>query len=94
MEYYFPQPIFPFPSEDHILEKGEHSPLVYILQGVLKELSADYVTPKAPAMTSTSDKATVQSVQHWQQVVGLPTNGVVDRFIWDMLAELYNARLT
>ena len=89
-----PQPIFPFPSSDFVLSKGESGPLVYILQAMLNELCADFVAPAPPVMSGHYDDDTLRCVQHWQTVAGIPATGEVDRVFWDLLAELYNALLS
>lgn len=93
MEAHFPHPIFPFPSEDHRIEKGEHSPLVYILQAVLLELSADYAVTNPFTVNGVYDEETCRHVRRWRQVTGLPVSDVVDEDLWNTLADLYNARL-
>ncbi len=88
-----PQPICPFPSPYFVLRNGESGSLVYILQAMLAEICGEFVVPKPPAVTGTYDDATKACVQRWQQVLGLPADGEIDRFCWDRLAELYNMRL-
>lgn len=87
-----PHAICPFPSPYHVVQDGEQGPLIHILQAMLAEICAGFtVTP--PAVSGVYDAATESCVRRWQQLLGLPETGAVDRFCWDRLADLYNMRL-
>ena len=88
-----PQPLYPFPAVDAVLKHGESGTVIYVLQALLTELCADFVSPKAPAVNGLYDEATAHCIAQWQTVTGMPQNGEVDRPFWDMLATIYNARL-
>ncbi len=87
-----PQPLYPFPSPYHLIRFGDTGPLIGIVQAVINELGGMYGHPSV-AMSNIYDEATETAVRRWQRVMGMPENGIVDRFVWDKLAKLYNMRL-
>lgn len=87
-----PQPLYPFPSPYHLIRAKDTGPLIAILQATLNELGALY--GQTPVLISgIYDEQTESAIRHWQVVMGLPENGIVDRFVWDQLAMTYNMRL-
>ncbi len=87
-----PQPLYPFPSPYHLIRAQDKGPLVTILQATINELSGLYGHPTVP-INGTYDEQTESVIRQWQTVMGLPENGIVDRFVWDKLAIMYNMRL-
>ncbi len=87
-----PEPIFPFPSPYFVIKDNESGTLIHILQAMLREISSDF-DMEPPPMTGHYDKETKAHVIRWQQVLGLPATGHIDRAAWDQLAGLYNMRL-
>lgn len=88
-----PQGVCAFPSPYFVMREGESGSSVYILQAMLAEICAEFVSPLSPTVTGVFDEETRACVRRWQAVLGLPENGEVDRFCWDRLADLYNMRL-
>ncbi len=87
-----PQPLYPFPSPYHLVRSGDTGTFIGIVQAVLNELAGMYGQPTV-AMNGIYDEATEAAVRRWQVVMGSPENGILDRFVWDKLAKLYNMRL-
>lgn len=87
-----PQPLYPFPSPYHLIRAKDTGSLVAILQATLNELGALYGQPSV-LTNGIYDEQTESAVRRWQSVLGLPENGIVDRFVWDKLAMAYNMRL-
>lgn len=87
-----PRAICPFPSPYFVMREGEHGSAVWVLQAMLSEICAPYAM-SAPIPNGSFDETTCSCIKHWQRVLGLPENGEVDRFCWDMLADVYNMRL-
>ncbi len=87
-----PQPLYPFPSPYHLIKQNDTGPLIAILQATLNELGKLYRYPNV-ATTGKYDEQTEAVVRKWQAVMGMPENGMVDRFLWDNLAKMYNMRL-
>lgn len=87
-----PQPLYPFPSPYHLMRVGDTGWLVVIVQAMLCELGEEYGYPRV-STNGTYDEQTASVVREWQTVLGMPDNGIIDRFVWDKLAKLYNMRL-
>ena len=87
-----PHALCPLPSPYFTASVGDTGSFVGILQAILCEIAADTAAPKPP-MSGAYDKQTADCIRFWQQVLGLPTSGMLDRFCWDGLADLYNMRL-
>ncbi len=89
-----PLPIRPFLAErDGIVQSGETSDLVVIIQIMLDSVSLLYDFPYVPR-SGTYDKPTVDAVRKFQQINAIPSpSGAVDRLTWNLLAEAYNQSL-
>lgn len=87
-----PHAVCPFPSPYHVVQEGENGSLIHILQAMLAEICREF-TVAAPSVSGVYDEDTQACIRRWQQILGLPVNGMVDRFCWDRLADLYNMRL-
>ena len=65
---------------------GQRSPYVYLLQGILAQLSADYETIRLPALTGTLDADTSDALRAFQVLADLPPTGTLDRITWKHLS--------
>lgn len=83
--------IFPFPSPSYVTCPGEKSPIVYIIQIILGEISPVYDGFENVAVTGVYDGETTRFVRLFQRLNRLPETGNVDRITWDALAQSYNA---
>ena len=68
---------------------GESSPYVYLLQGMLAQLSKDHSDIQLPAMTGVLDFDTSESLRGFQLLSGLPNTGTLDRITWHHLAHQF-----
>ena len=65
-----------------VIEPGQSNPHVYLLQGMLAQLSKDHTSITLPAHTGRLDPLTVTSLRGFQSLAGLPVTGALDRVTW------------
>lgn len=68
---------------------GQRSPYVYLLQGILAQLSADYEMIRLPALTGTLDANTSDALRAFQVLADLPPTGTLDRITWQHLSRQF-----
>lgn len=61
---------------------GERSPYVYLLQGMLAQLSQDHPEVLLPGFGGVLDPDTAASLRGFQRLAGLPETGTLDRITW------------
>ena len=84
-----PQPLEVFPKKpDTVMHPGDHCFTVAMIQAVLFELSQTYTNLPCVHVTGDYDTETVQAVQLFQKICGLPVTGDVDCQTWNMLAQI------
>ena len=81
---------FPQIPENYTVEVGEVQFLVNIIQNALQELAIVYGQIGEVPQTGEYDVATADAVRAFQEVVGLPPTGAVDRTTWNAIADAYN----
>ncbi len=80
------QPIEILLEPGEVLRSGDSSPYIFLLQGMLTQLSLDTPTITAPGHSGVMDVNTVQSVADFQQLSALPVTGELDRITWKHIA--------
>jgi peptidoglycan hydrolase-like protein with peptidoglycan-binding domain len=86
-----PVPLAVFPNEPmYMVDLGETSDLVMIIQVVMQELSLKYDFFSDVKPTGTYDRVTADAVKRYQLACNLPPSGSVDKPTWNMLATDYN----
>ena len=65
-----------------IIILGESSPYVYLLQGMLAQLSKDHPDVLIPGFGGVLDSETADSLRGFQKLAGLPVTGTLDRVTW------------
>lgn len=68
---------------------GERSPYIYLLQGMLAQLSGDHVGIIFPSLSGVLDDQTSDSLKGFQRISGLPVTGTLDRITWRHLARQF-----
>ena len=68
---------------------GESSPYVYLLQGMLAQLSKDHSDILLPGMSGVLDFDTSESLRGFQILAGLPNTGTLDRITWKHLVRQF-----
>ena len=65
-----------------VIVQGQSNPYIYLVQGMLAQLSRDHEAITLPAHTGRLDPLTVSSLQGFQNLAGLPVTGTLDRITW------------
>ena len=68
---------------------GESNPYIFLLQGMLAQLSKDHDNIRYPPFTGILDTDTAASLQGFQVLAGLPTTGTLDRITWRHLVKQF-----
>ena len=68
---------------------GESNPYVYLLQGMLAQLSKDNQTILLPGLSGVLDLDTSDSLRGFQDLSGLPVTGTLDRITWQHLVRQF-----
>lgn len=68
---------------------GESSPYVYLLQGMLAQLSKDNRDILLPGMSGVLDLDTSDALRAFQVLSGLPVTGTLDRITWKHLVKQF-----
>lgn len=76
------EPIEIIMDPGQVYRNGDANPYIYLLQGMLTQLSLDHVSINAPGQSGIMDADTVTSVAAFQQLTDLPVTGEVDKITW------------
>lgn len=68
---------------------GESNPYVYLLQGMLAQLSKDNGDILLPGLSGVLDLDTSDSLRGFQTLAGLPVTGTLDRITWKNLVRQF-----
>lgn len=68
---------------------GESSPYIYLLQGMLAQLSKDHEPIVYPTFSGILDTETSASLRGFQVLAGLPATGTLDRITWKHLVRQF-----
>ena len=83
----FPLDIILNPGQ--VIRKGERSPHLYLVQGMLTVLSDAYKSIGAPSLNGLLDEVTADALASFQLLSGLPMTGNLDKHTWKHLALQY-----
>ena len=72
-----------------IILVGESSPYVYLLQGMLAQLSKDHASILLPGLSGVLDLDTSDSLRGFQTLAGLPVTGTLDKITWKHLVRQF-----
>lgn len=72
-----------------IIRRGERSPHLYLVQGMLLVLARVYKSVGTPSQTGILDEPTADSLASFQALSGLPMTGNLDKTTWKHLALQY-----
>lgn len=64
---------------------GSSSPYIYLVQGMLTQLSNDHPTIEPTDLTGIMDDITVTSLAAFQKLADLPQTGILDKITWKHL---------
>ena len=83
----FPLDIILNPGQ--VIRKGERSPHLYLVQGMLLVLSQVYKSVGEPSQYGILDEPTADSLASFQHLSGLPMTGNLDKITWKHLVLQY-----
>ncbi len=83
------QPIEIILDSGQVFRSGDRSPYVYLLQGMLAQLSNEHPTIPSPENSGSMDAITVASLTEFQRLSGLPATGIFDKITWKNLVLQY-----
>ena len=72
-----------------IIVLGESNPYIYLLQGMLAQLSKDHEDILYPSFTGVLDSDTSASLRGFQTLAGLTPTGTLDRISWQHLVRQF-----
>lgn len=70
-----------------VIQLGQKSPYVYLLQGILAQLSNDHTSIQHPGFSGVLDPETSASLKQFQILTDLPVTGTLDRITWRNLSK-------
>ena len=70
-----------------VLQAGDASPYIYLLQSMLTQLSQDHPQIIAPGHSGIMDGDTIDSLAGFQGLAGLPVTGEADKTTWKHLSK-------
>lgn len=80
------EPIEILLEPNEVVRLGQSSPYVYLLQGMLAQLSSDHTAIPFPGFSGTLDAETAASLKQFQILSDLPATGTLDRVTWHHLS--------
>ena len=80
------QPIEIIMNPGKTYSAGDSSPYLYLLQGMLAELSDDHPSIPRPSLDGVMGPQTVAAVKGFQKLSGLPETGDADKITWKNIA--------
>ncbi len=84
------QPIEIVLDPGEVFRFGDSSPYIYLLQGMLTQLSNDHPSISPPTNTGIMDECTVKSLSDFQKLNNLPDTGEFDKVTWKHLVLQFN----
>lgn len=83
------EPVFLILEPNQVLRRGERSPYLYVVQGILIHLSQVYGSIGSPAQSGILDEPTADAISSFQSLSSLPMTGNLDKVTWKHLALHY-----
>lgn len=78
-----------YPSADFIIDINDESEYLHALQAMLYVISTKFDNITSPDITGKHDEKSVQAIKDIQTISNLEPTGVIDRFVFDMIADMY-----
>ena len=85
---------FIYPHPLYIVNIGDTSEHLLIIQGMLYNISQKFSNITPPYMTGKHDELSTQAIKDIQKIIGSNTNGVIDKNTWNMIAKIYEMYVT
>ena len=78
-----------YPSSDFVIDINDESEHLHAIQAMVHALSMKFDNLTTPNITGKHDELSVQSIKDIQAISNLEVTGVIDRFVFDTIADLY-----
>lgn len=78
-----------YPSADYIIDINDESEHLHAIQAMLHVLSTKFDNITSPNINGKHDERSVQAIKDIQAISNLEPTGVIDRFVYDVIADLY-----
>ena len=72
-----------------VIQLGQRSPYIYLLQGILAQLSTSHSSIPFPSFSGVLDTETSNALQQFQILADLPVTGTLDRITWRHLSKQF-----
>lgn len=83
------EPIEVILDPGEVLQYGDSSPYIYLMQSMLIQLATDHPSITPPDHSGIMDESTVDAVKAFQKLAGLPVTGEVDKITWKHLSRQF-----
>ena len=84
-----PKSVKIYPGADYIIDTNDKSENLYVLQAMIFVISAKFGNITTPDINGVHDEKSVQAIKDIQAISGLEPTGVIDRFVFDIIADMY-----
>ena len=81
-----------YPSGVTELKKGDESDEIYVLQFLLRKNDKRLKRPQTVSLNGVFDNETERAVKELQRVLGKEQTGIVDKRLWNELADYHNVK--
>jgi len=78
-----------YPSADFIIDRNDESEHLHVIQSMVYVISTKFDNITSPEITGKHDEKSVQAIKDIQIISNLEPTGVIDRFVFDMIADMY-----
>ncbi len=86
-----PNKVAAYPIEVPHLKEGDNFEEIYVLQIMLRRIAKIFKNITMPDLTGVYDEKTSKAVEDFSRLYGRESGGKVDRELWNILTDTYNA---
>ncbi len=86
-----PNKVAAYPLELPHLKEGDNFEEIYVLQIMLRKIAKIFKNITMPNLTGVYDDLTSKAVEDFSRIYGKESGGKVDRELWNVLTDTYNA---
>lgn len=83
------EPIEIIMDPGQVFRYGDSSPYIYLLQGMLTQLSLDNPSIRSPALSGMIDDTTSDALSTFQTLAGLAITGELDKITWKHIVKQF-----
>lgn len=90
-QHRLPNLVSVYPLEVPHLKEGDNFEEIYMLQIMLRRIAKLFKNITMPELTGVYDEKTREAVRDFSRLYGKESSGTVDRELWNILTDTYNA---